>query len=156
MRPMIRLFTVSALTVVVAGIAFAQAALDPQTATDTRVAHMKLYGAQMGVLGGMAQGQTAYDAVAAQAAADKLVELTMVDQSTWWPVGSDSVSIADSRVLPIAWDNMDDMIVKATALGTAATAMQAAASVDLASLQGAMGALGGACGSCHETYRKPE
>lgn len=156
MTRMTKLMSATLAAVVVAGFALAQDALTPEAATETREAHMKLYGAQMAVLGGMAQAKTPYDAVAAQAAADKLVELTMVDQSTWWPVGSDSDSVAGSRVLPIAWDSMDDMIVKATALGTAATAMQAAAGVDLASLQAAMGPLGGACGSCHELYRKPE
>jgi cytochrome c556 len=156
MNRVTRLLSVSLAAVVVAGFALAQTALEPMAAHEAREAHMKQYGANIGILGGMAQGQTAYDAVAAQAAADKLVELTMVDQSTWWPVGSSSDDIPDSRVLPIAWDQMDDMVVKHEALGAAALAMQTAAGVDLASLQGAMAALGGACGSCHETYRKPE
>ena len=151
-----KLMTASLAVIAFAGIAFAQDALTPVAAHEAREAHMKLYAAQMGVLGGMAQAKTPYDAAAAQAAADTLVTLTMVDQSTWWPVGSDSDSVPDSRVLPIAWQSMDDMIVKATALGAAATAMQGAAGVDLASLQAAMGPLGGACGSCHELYRKPE
>lgn len=140
----------------VAGLAFAQTTLDPVAAEAARSAHMKLYGAQMAVLGGMAQEKTPYDAVAAQTAADTLVTLTMVDQSTWWPVGSDSDSIADSRALPLIWTSMDDVIVKAMALGDAALVMQTAAGTDLASLQGAMGAVGGACGACHELYRKPE
>lgn len=151
-----RLISATLAAVVVAGFALAQTALEPMAAHEAREAHMKLRGAQMGVLGGMAQEQTAYDALAAQAAADMLVELTMVDQSTWWPVGSGSDDIPDSRVLPIAWEQMDDMLVKNEAWVTAALAMQAAAGVDLASLQAAMGPLGGACGSCHETYRKPE
>ncbi len=40
-------------------------------------------------------------------------------------------------------------------LVTAATAMEAAAGTDLASLQAAMGAVGGACGACHKAYRVP-
>ena len=156
MTRMTKLISATLAAVVVAGFALAQDALTPAAAHEARIAHMKMYGGQMAVLGGMAQGQTPYDAIAAQAAADKLLELTMVDQSTWWPVGSDSDSVPGSRVLPIAWENMDDMVVKATALGAAATAMQGAAGVDLASLQAAMGPLGGACGSCHELYRKPE
>ena len=154
MNRMSRLITVSLSAVVVAGIAVAQTALDPTAAHLAREAHMKLYGAQMAVLGGMAQAKTAYDATAAQAAADKLVELTMVDQSTWWPVGSDSDSIPDSRVLPIAWQSMDDMVIKATALGTAATAMQAAAGVDLASLQAATAQSGKKLASLRSNYQR--
>ena len=156
MNRMTRLISVALAAVAVAGFAFAQTVLEPAAAEVARSANMKLRGAQMVVLGGMAQGETPYDAVAAQAAADELVAVLMVDQSTWWPLGSDSDTIENSRALPAIWANMDDVIAKATALSDAATAMQAAAGVDLASLQGAMGALGGACGSCHETYRKPE
>lgn len=150
-----KIISVACITAAVAGLAFAQTALDPVAAEAARSGHMKQYGAQMAVLGGMAQGQVPYDAVAAQAAADTLVTLTMVDQSTWWPVGSDSDSIANSRALPLIWTSMDDVIAKAMALGDAALVMQTAAGTDLAALQGAMGAVGGACGACHELYRKP-
>lgn len=156
MNRMTRLISVALAAVAVAGFAFAQTTMEPQAATEAREAHMKLQGAQMGILGGMAQAKTPYDAAAAQTAADTLVELSSADISGWWPVGSDSDALADSRALPAIWANMDDVMAKWTAFGDAATAMQAAAGVDLASLQTAMGPLGGACGSCHETYRKPE
>ena len=156
MNRMTRLISVALAAAAVAGFALAQTPLEPVAAQEAREAHMKLQGAQMGILGGMAQAKTPYDAAAAQTAADTLVELSSADISGWWPVGSDSDALAGSRALPAIWANMDDVMTKWTALGDAATAMQAAAGVDLASLQAAMGPLGGACGSCHETYRKPE
>lgn len=139
-----------------AGYAVAQTAMEPMAAHEARVAFMKQMGAQMAVLGPMAQGGVPYDAVAAQAAADKLVELSATDIGGWWPVGSDSDTLVGSRALPAVWSDSAGVMAKWTALGAGATAMQAAAGVDLVSLQTAMGGLGGACGSCHETYRKPE
>lgn len=154
MNRMTKLMSVSLIAI--AGFAFAQTALSPMEAHEAREAHMKLYGAQMKIMGDMAKGDTAYDAAAAQAAADKLLELMKVDQSTWWPEGSDSDSVAGSRALPVIWTDMEGIMAKQSAFEAAATNLQTAAGVDLASLQAAMGAVGGACGSCHEAYRKPE
>jgi cytochrome c556 len=145
----------SASLVAIAGLAVAQTAMEPMAAHEARVAYMKQMGAQLGVLGGMAQGQTAYDAAAAVEAANKLAELANGDVSGMWPEGSDSDTLVGSRALPAIWSDSAGVIAKWTALGAGATAMQAAAGVDLASLQAAMGAVGGACGSCHESYRKP-
>jgi cytochrome c556 len=142
--------------IAIAGIAFAQTALPPMEAHEAREAHMKLYGPQLKVLGDMAKGDTAYDAAAAQAAADKLLELATVDQSTWWPEGSDSDSVAGSRALPVIWTDMEGFLAKQEALEAAAANLQTAAGVDLASLQAAIGAVGGSCGGCHEANRKPE
>jgi cytochrome c556 len=154
MNSMTKILSVSLIAI--AGFAFAQTALSPMEAHEAREAHMKLYGPQLKVLGDMAKGDTAYDAAAAQAAADKLLELAMVDQSTWWPEGSDSDSVAGSRALPVIWTDMEGILAKQSALEAAATNLQTAAGVDLASLQAAIGAVGGSCGGCHEAYRKPE
>lgn len=154
MNRMTKLLSVSLIAI--AGFAFAQTALSPMEAHEAREAHMKLYGSQMKIMGDMAKGDTAYDAAAAQAAADKLLELAKVDQSTWWPEGSDSDSVAGSRALPVIWTDMEGILAKQADLEAAATNMQTAAGVDLASLQAAIGAVGGACGGCHEVYRKPE
>ncbi|MFM2391821.1 MAG: hypothetical protein RLZZ437_3376 [Pseudomonadota bacterium] len=154
MNRMTKLLSVSLIAI--AGFAFAQTALSPMEAHEAREAHMKLYGSQMKIMGDMAKGDAAYDAAAAQAAADKLLELAKVDQSTWWPEGSDSVSVAGSRALPVIWTDMEGIMAKQSALEAAATNLQTAAGVDLASLQAAFGPVGGTCGSCHEAYRKPE
>ena len=154
MNRMTKILSVS--LVAIAGFAAAQTAMEPMAAHEARIAFMKQMGAQMAILGPMAQGGVPYDAVAAQAAADKLVELSATDIGNMWPAGSDSVTLAVSRALPAIWTDSAGVMTKWTAMGAGATAMQAAAGVDLVSLQTAMGGLGGACGSCHESYRKPE
>ena len=149
---------ISTALLAASGAVFAEshAAMSPEDAVAAHQTHMKLLGQNMGVLGGMAQGKMDYDAAAAQAAADALVENAMIADMAKFPEGSDSDSIATSRALPAIWTNFDDFTAKAEAFAVAATGMQAAAGQGLEAVQAAMGALGGSCGSCHETYRKPK
>lgn len=138
----------------VPGIALAQDAAPHITA---RKALMNLYAYNLGVLGGMAQGQLAYDADQARAAATSLFHLSRSGSARMWPQGSDSVSMPGAtRALPAMWENFPDVGARAGALAAATEAMMNVAGTDLASLQGAMGALGGACGSCHQAYRQPQ
>ncbi len=120
-----------------------------------RQAHMKGYGASLGVLGDMAKGAKPYDAAMAQEAADKLAMLASTDQSAFWPVGSDT-SIKGSRALPLIWQEPEKVQKIESDLADAANAMKAVAGNDLASLQGAMGPIGASCGACHKTYRQPK
>jgi cytochrome c556 len=149
---MIRLFAISAIavsTALSAGLATAQQ--DPLTAAvKARQSHMQLYAFNLGQLGAMAQGAVAFDAGAAQAAADNLVALTSLNQMAYWLPGTEAGAVEGSRAKPELWSNFDMAIVGA--MGEAALAMQAAAGT-LEGVQGAMGALGGACGACHEAYR---
>lgn len=151
-----------------AGIAFTAAALaltstataeshvDPAIAgaIKARQAQMQLYAHNMGVLGGMAQGKMDYDADAASAAASNLAALVQLNQSTYWPQGSDNASVEGTRALPAIWEDMAGVMEKGGAMVDAAIAMEAAAGGGLESLQGAMQALGGACGGCHQSYRQ--
>jgi cytochrome c556 len=131
--------------------------LTPEEAHEVREAHMKIYGAQLGILGPMAQGAAPYDAAAAQAAADAiLANATSEDWLVMWPEGSAQGEVPDSRALPLIWEQAEDFEAKHQALVEAATALQAAAGTDLGSLQAALGGVGQSCGSCHETYRASE
>lgn len=136
-----------------AGTAIADGSGNP--AVKARVAIMQLYANNLGQLGAMAKGKTDYDAEAASKAAGNLALLVQLDQSTLWPQGTDNGSMDGTRALPALWENFPDVMAKGAALGEAATAMQAAAGTDLASLQAAMGGLGGACSACHKAYRAP-
>ncbi len=158
MKRLFKTLAISTALLAGTGAVFAEshAAMSAEDAAAARVTHMKLLGQNMGVLGGMAQGKINYDAAAAQAAADALVENAMIADMANFPEGSDSDSIATSRALPAIWTNFDDFTAKAEAFSVAATGMRAAAGQSLEALQGAMGALGGSCGGCHETYRKPK
>lgn len=148
-----KLGAIGILAVFGAGIAIAQENVDP--AVKARKALMQLYAYNLGQLGAMAKEEAPYDAEAAGNAAANLAALSMLDQSTMWPAGTDSDSMEGSRALPDIWNNIDDVIMKSVALNEAAVAMEAAAGTDLASLQGAIGPVGQACGACHKAYRQP-
>lgn len=156
MTSLYRLTSLSLVAAVVAGVALAQATPEEiGAAVEARQAHMKSYGAALGVLGKMAQGEVAYDAAAATEAANQLVTLSATDISAWFPVGSEAGAFPDSEALPAIWENFEDVGAKAAALNAAAVALAAVAGTDLAALQGAIGPVGGACGACHELYRQP-
>ncbi|MCV2872893.1 cytochrome c [Defluviimonas sp. WL0050] len=110
---------------------------------------------QLITLGQMAKGEVEYNAEAAQKAADNVVASAMLDQSMLWPQGSDSDSNIESRAMASIWAEGSDIGAKGKAFAEAAMAMQAAAGVDLASLQAAMGPLGETCVACHKDYRAP-
>ena len=107
----------------------------------------------MGTLAGMAKGDVPYDAAAAQAAADNMLALANINMMAMWPAGSDSASITGTNALAAIWAEGSTIGEKAGAHTEAAKAMQAAAGVDLASLQGGMEALGGSCGGCHKEFK---
>lgn len=121
-----------------------------------RQAQMGLLAYNLGVLGGMARGNMAYDAAVASTAATNVYHLAMVDGSRSWVPGTDTMSIDGTRALPAIWDNPDDFAAKYAALVPAAEVMVTAAGQSLEALQAAMGGLGGACGGCHQAYRQPE
>lgn len=138
---------------VMANTAIAQDKSNP--AIKARQAQMQLYSFNLGQLAAMAKGNVDYNADAAMAAANNLVALSQMNQSAMWPQGTDNASDSSTRALPAIWENFPDVFAKGQAFADAAVAMQAAAGVDLASLQGAMGALGGSCSGCHKPYRGP-
>lgn len=154
---MFRKFSVLAaglLSVAAIGSAIAQESENP--AVKARTSIMQLYAFNLGTLGGMAKGETEYNAEAATRAANNLVVLTQIDQSAMWPAGSDNVSDPSTRALPAIWENFPDVGAKGQAMADAAVAMQAAAGQNVEALKGAMGNLGGACSACHKAYRAPE
>lgn len=132
--------------------------MDPKALEDAvaaRQAHMKLYAFNLGLLGGMAKGEVDYDASAAEAAAANLSALASVDQTRYWPEGSDAEALK-TRALPDIWTKMDEFETAEDALIQATMSLEEAAGTDLAALQGAMGDVGKACGGCHKPFRKPE
>jgi cytochrome c556 len=137
--------------------ALAESHVDPAIAgaIEARQAHMQLYAHNIGVLGGMARERIPYDAEAAQAAASNIAALSTLNQSTYWPEGSDT-SVEGSRALAAIWGNLDDVMSKSEDLVMAAAVMEDAAGQGLGALQGAIGGLGGACGACHEDYRQSD
>ena len=155
---MIKKIALGAAAVAVASsVVFAGSHVDPAIAgaIKARQSHMSLYGHNLGLLGAMAKAEIDYDSAAASGAAANILALASMSQARYWPQGSDNAGNEGTRALPALWQNMADAGAKGAALVEAAAAMNAAAGVDLASLQGAMSGLGGACGACHKAYRQP-
>ncbi len=118
-----------------------------------RQGQMRIIAINLGILGGMAKGDTAYDAATAQAAADSLAGVTMVSPGPLWPEGSDMDAVVGTVAKADIWTNMGDFNAKFEGLATAAKAMQAAAGGGQQAIGQAMGAVGGTCKDCHQTYR---
>ncbi len=128
----------------IGGLASTAFAADPSV--EARQALMKSLGAAAKTLGGMAGGG-AYDAAAAEAAKAALVDGAAQIAAKY----EVNVEDPDSEAKPEVWTNWDDFLAKAKALGDAAAAM------DVASVEGigaGMGAVGGACKACHTSYRQ--
>ena len=141
----------AAAALMTATVALAESPFDG--AVMARKSVMQLRAFNIGQLAGMAKGDVAYDAAAAQAAADNLAMLAGINMMAMWPPGSDNGAITGTNALPAIWAEGSTIGAKAQALIDAAAAMKAAAGVDLAALQGAMGDLGGACGGCHKEFK---
>jgi cytochrome c556 len=158
MKTLTKAIAASTVIVALTGSVFAASHVDPAIATamEARETHMKALGAQVGILGNMAQEKAPYDATAAAAAATTLAGLAAEDLAVYFPEGSDSVSVEGSRALPIIWENAEDFKAKEEALTTATAALVLVAGTDLDSLKAGFGPVGAACGACHETYRAPK
>jgi cytochrome c556 len=128
-----------------------------EAAVKARKAQMNLYSFNIGLLGGMAKGEVDYDAAAAKAAAGNLAALAAMDQSRFWPPGSDTEAFGEgTRALPKIWtaDSKAGEIGGAFAQATAN--LSAVAGDGLDALRGAIGPVGKGCGDCHDGYRQPK
>lgn len=124
-------------------------------ATKARNAQMGIIGHSIGLLGGMAKGETPYDAAIATAAAENLSAAASMERIVLWIDGTEQGAVPGSRAKPEIWSDAAGFEKNAMALETAAAAMVTAAGTDLDALRGAMQALGGTCGDCHKAYRGP-
>lgn len=128
-----------------AGVAFAEVeATDPLVIAQKDL--MKSFGGAAKALGGMASGEVAFDAAAAEAAKAALVAGSAEIAVKFATAGNDPASEAKPEI----WTSWDDFLVKTKGLGDAATALDVT-SVD--GIKAGMGAVGGACKACHTSYR---
>lgn len=143
---------VAALTAAATGSVQAQ---DYGKQLKARQGQFQIMAMNLGILGGMAKGETEYSAEAAGQAAASIVGVSMIHQPTLWPEGSDEMSIDGTRAKTTIWDNNADFLDKWMALGTAAKALQVAAGEGQAAIGPALGQIGGTCQACHEAHRAP-
>ena len=145
-------FTLAAAAGLIGTVALAQ---DFSANIKARQGQFRIMALNVGILGGMAQGKIAYDAEAAQRAADTLVAVSQIDPAPLWPEGSDNMSVDGTRAMPSIWDQHDDFLAKWGAFGTAAAEMQKVAATGQEALGPAMGKIGGTCKACHDSHRAP-
>ncbi len=148
------LFTIACLAAT--GVAASAVAQDLPAPVQARQGQFQIMALNVGMLGGMARGNTAYDAATAQTAANNLVTLSQIDQSFHWPAGTDNMALDGTRALPAIWENLPDVVEKWGAFGAAAEGLAAVAGTGLEPMQAALGPLGASCGACHDLYRAPE
>lgn len=145
-------------TALIAAIATSGAAIaqDYSGQLKARQGQFRVLAINLGILGGMAKGEIEYDAAAAQAAADSLVAVSMINQGPLWPMGSDEMGADGTRAKASIWDDADDFAAKWSDLGAAAKEMQAAAGTGQEALGPMMGKVGGTCKACHDAHRAPQ
>lgn len=121
-----------------------------------RKGEMDLTAINVGVLGDMAKGKTAYDAEAARTAAQNIVTISAITQGLLWPEGSSNADIKDTKALPKIWENYDDFLAKWEAKAKAADDLLAVAGDGVEAMGPALGKLGEACNACHKEYRQSD
>ncbi|MGE0408420.1 MAG: cytochrome c [Amphiplicatus sp.] len=135
-----------------AGLLLALSAVNAASADDVvgqRQALMKEIGKHMKEAGGLASGQTAWDAAQAKALTGAVAEnaktaLTLFPESS----AGDPESHASAKI----WQDKADFDKRLTDLAAMAAAAGAASTVE--EFQAAFKPLGGTCKSCHDIYRE--
>ena len=150
---MLRILTIAVCFAAAASTA--SVAQDVDGAIKARKAHMQLYSHHLGVLGAMAKGETDYNAELAAAVAGDMAKLTSMMQASYWPPNSDNTAAENTRLLPAAWENMDDILKISQDLGAASANLAAVAGDGLDALRGAMQPGGATCVACHKPYSGP-
>ncbi|AZL57861.1 cytochrome c [Tabrizicola piscis] len=141
---LIKAFAIGA--VLAAGAAFAQEdPTDPNAIARSDL--MKTVGMNTGILGNMASGKEPFDAAKAEGAKAALIDASAKIEATFMEQGAADPA---SEAKPEIWTNWEDFLVKAKALGDAASAVDVASAETIGA---GMGAIGGTCKDCHTTYR---
>ena len=115
-------------------------------AVQKRMDVMKEIKGAMGVLGGMAKGAIAFDAAAAGAAQNTLIEQSGMVA----PIFEANETDPKSEALPSIWENWDTFVEMADDLTFAAEGLDA---TSLDGVRGGLGNIGASCGACHKKFR---
>ena len=149
--------TILCMTMTGVAIGGGHAAKEIEAAVKARQSQMTLYSFNLGLLGGMAKGEIEYNADAAKGAAASLAALSTLDQSRFWPAGSDNEAFGKgTRALPKIWTADSKARDIGASLAKASAELSNVAGNGLDALRGGMGAVGQACGACHDDYRAPK
>ena len=144
-----RLMTAAAALAVALPVLPLQAADGTLPEVIARQQLMKDIGGATRVLGRMAQGQDAFDAVAAEAARADLQARAARIAALFQPEVTEPASTA----LPEVWLAFDEFAAKGTDLEQAVAGLDV---TSLETLQAGFGAVGGTCRACHTSFRAPD
>jgi cytochrome c556 len=119
---------------------------------EDRQAAMKANGQTMKILGGMAQGESPFDAAVVKEQAEAMAA-RFDGVKVLFPPGSEN-GPPETYAKPEIWSDPEGF---AAALNPAIDASLALASVtDAAHLKDAVGTVGGTCKNCHDKYTRPK
>ncbi|MGR3322912.1 MAG: c-type cytochrome [Pseudooceanicola sp.] len=104
---------------------------------------------QLKIIGGMAKGETAFDAKAINAALEKMNEEASLIPALFEPEATDP----KSEALPVIWEEFDAFTAQAEDLERV-TGKLAGTIETSADLRPALKQVGQACGVCHSDYRE--
>lgn len=125
-----------------------------QMALEARQGYMLMLGANMGVLAGMAKGDTAYDEASAVHAATNIETLSRYDAAMHFIPGTADGEIEDSEALPKIWTDSAGFAEKFKGLTDAAAGAPEGVKGGQQQVAAVLQKLGGACKACHDDYRK--
>jgi cytochrome c556 len=119
---------------------------------DYREAVMGIYKWNMGRMGDMLKGKTAFDAATFAGFADNLAIAAQLDLLSGFPEGSDAGDDTDARAdIWLDWDNFTQ---KYQDLRTATAALASAAKTgDQQSVGASFGDVGKSCKACHKAFK---
>lgn len=145
------------LGLVIAGTALPAIAQDRALlgSIKARQGQMQIISKNMGILGGMAKGEIAYDATAAARAASDLAAIGSLNQAVLWAEGSDSTSMSGNAAEAEIWDDWAGFDAKWQDFAMATAAAATTAGDGKEALGPIMGQIGRTCGACHDDYRTP-
>ena len=139
-------------------VSIAQDEIPYESEIEARKAFMNVYRFNLGILGGMARGDTPYDADQASTAANNMLLASQMNNTAMWPRGSDASAdglAGMTRAKAAAWAADSDVGEMSRELADALEAMAADAGNGLDALRANMSSVGSGCKGCHDAYRLP-
>ena len=125
-----------------------------EKAIATRQGYMKLVLWEAGPLFGMAKGEMAYDAKAAEAHAANLKIIASYPVGGLFVAGTSNSDYGDkTRSLAKIWEDLDGFTKAYTDWQAAVGALGGQVGKGQEALAAAVGAMGKTCGGCHKPYR---
>ncbi|MFD1883222.1 c-type cytochrome [Paracoccus pacificus] len=128
-----------------------------ETALEARQGFMEMLGINMGVLAGMAKGDTPYDEAAAATAGANIEALSRYALPGLFLEGTSTDDLPDdTAALPAVWKDNATFTTRFADFTNAAAGAGEAVKGGQEAVGPVVQKLGATCKACHDTFRKPE